>query len=225
MLEQSDNRNTDGLVRRFGFAAINATINLIGMSRSHLYHRIGCRANAAGQVQPWHHNQLTLRDITKLYERVENGGLLGTGIYRDKFWQYMPGGVTSTTGPLADMIRSEAASAGLTTSEQNQFLANVVAYSKGGSYDMCPDGAPPCDPPTSYVRTVGGIIYLPFKGRAGIVSHAYVYGRFLDHFKVSCTFAQVNAGTCATWETASDALQNLAVETFRKIVRQALATW
>ncbi len=225
MLEQSDNRATDGILRRFGFSAINATIAAIGMSRSHLWHRVGCPSNAAGQVQPWRHNVLTLRDITKLYERVQNGGLLGTGIYRDKFWEYMPGGVIDDSGALADMIVDEANDAGLSVSERNQFLSKVVSYAKGGSYGLCPDDAPPCNAPVSQVRTVGGIIYLPFKGRAGIVSRAYVYGRFLDHFEVDCTFGQVDAGSCPAWETATDALQTLAVQTFRKIVRDALATW
>ena len=41
----------------------------------------------------------------------------------------------------------------------------------------------------------------------------------------NCTFAQVDNNTCAAWVTASNALSKLGVETFRKIVKDALATW
>jgi hypothetical protein len=224
MLEQSDNRNTDALVRLFGFTAINNTIdNVIGMSRTHLYHRIGCPG--AASPQPWRHNRLTLRDIAKLYEKVQNGSLLGTGSMRDTFWQYMGGGQIGS-GALATMINNEAVAAGLTAGERADFLSRVVAYSKGGSYGLCPDGGGACNPPTWEIRTTGGIIYLPFKNsRGGIVSTAYVYGRFLDHWESNCTFAQVDNNTCAAWVTAPNALSKLGVETFRKIVKDALATW
>jgi hypothetical protein len=224
MLEQSDNRTTDAVVRRFGFNAINSTIdNVIGMSRSHLYHRIGCPG--AASPQPWRHNELTLRDISRLYEKVHNGDLLGTGAMRDTFWQYMAGGQIGS-GALATMINNEAIAAGLTAGERADFLARVVAYSKGGSYGLCPDGGGACNPPTWQIRTVGGIIYLPFKNaRGGIVATPYVYGRFLDHWQSNCTFTQINNNNCPAWTTASNALAKLAVETFRKIVKDALATW
>jgi hypothetical protein len=224
MLEQSDNRTTDALVRLFGFAAINATIdNVIGMSRSHLYHRIGCAS--AASPQPWRHNRLTLRDIARLYEKVQNGDLLGTGAMRDTFWQYMGGGQIGD-GALKNMILAEAQAAGLTASERTQFANNVIAYSKGGSYGLCPDGGGACNPPTWEIRTTGGIIFLPFKSRGGaIVSTPYVYGRFLDHWESNCTFAQVDNNTCAPWVIATNALNKLAVETFRKIVKDALSTW
>jgi hypothetical protein len=224
MLEQSDNRNTDALVRLFGFAAINDTIdNVIGMSRTHLYHRIGCPHDAS--PQPWRHNRLTLRDIAKLYEKVHNGSLLGTGSMRDTFWQYMGGGPIGD-GALKNMILAEAQAAGLSASERTQFADNVVAYSKGGSYGLCPDGGGACNPPTWEIRTTGGIIYLPFKNAGGsLVPTPYVYGRFLDHWESSCTFDQVDNNTCAAWVTASNALTKLGVETFRKIVKDALATW
>ena len=32
-LQQSDNRTTDALTRRYGFAGLNATINLAGMTK------------------------------------------------------------------------------------------------------------------------------------------------------------------------------------------------
>ena len=101
MLEQSDNRNTDALVRLFGFNAINDTIdNVIGMSRTHLYHRIGCRRRMR---HPSRGVTTSSRCATsrKLYEKVQNGGLLGTGSMRDTFWQYMPGGGQIGNGALA----------------------------------------------------------------------------------------------------------------------------
>ena len=207
MMKQSDNRATDGVVIRYGFAAINATAALVGMSKTALNHRIGCDRDSppAG----WAHNQLTLNDAGLLYEKVENGTLLGTGTYRTKFYEYMAGGPISTTSEIADIIRDEATHLGMSALEADQFIANTKARSKGGSYDSCPDtGA--CNPPYWYIRTSGGTIWMPYKNLTGtIVPTPYVYGRFVDKLALNCSFksaAQTDAqyaAACPAWKKAS----------------------
>lgn len=220
MMEQSDNRATDAVVNRYGFAAINATADLVGMTKTELYHRIGCDRDSppAG----YHANELTLRDAALLYEKVENGTMLDTSTYRSLFYSYMNDGVVG--GDLATMIGSEAALAGLTSSEISAFKAATTSASKGGSYGLCPDSGS-CDPSSRQIRTVGGIIWVPFKNGLGvIVPTAYTYGRFFD-VTVNCSFASVKAGTCAAYNTVAAANNTIAVEMFRAIIKQAVTTW
>ena len=85
-------------------------------------------------------------------------------------------------GALQDMILAEATAAGLSATERNRSWPSATR-SKGGAYGYCPnfDGSGTCDPPTVQSRTVGGIIWLPFKGASGsIVETPYVYGRYWD---------------------------------------------
>lgn len=219
----SDNRTTDALTNRYGFAALNATAAQAGMTKSGLFHRIGC--GSAAPPQPRTHNAFTLRDAGRIYERVENATLLDAS-HRDQLYGYMGGG-TLGNGALKDMIVAEANAAGLSASERDQFLARVATRSKGGSYDSCPNwgGNDPCNPDVVSSRTVGGVIWLPVKGRTGAVTDAaYVYGRYFET-RLDCTFASVDAGTCADFNANVTGMNAVAVEMFRAEVKQALATW
>ena len=51
MLQNSDNRTTDALTRRYGFASLNALADTAGMTRTNLNHRIGCPR--ASSPSPW----------------------------------------------------------------------------------------------------------------------------------------------------------------------------
>ena len=73
-LQQSDNRTTDALTRRYGFSGLNATKDLAGMTNSKVNHRIGCPGKAS--PQPLTHNALTLRDAGKIYEGIADLTLL-----------------------------------------------------------------------------------------------------------------------------------------------------
>lgn len=221
-LVNSDNRTTDALTRFYGFTGLNNTKTLAGMTNSKVNHRIGCPGKAS--PQPVTHNALTLTDAGKIYEKIQNGTLLNT-TNRDLLYTYMLGGPIGTGG-LQDMIRSEAATAGLTATETNAFVAAVSTRSKGGSYGYCPnfDGSGTCNPPTVNSRTVGGLIWIPFKSSGNIVKTPYAYGRYFDS-QSNCTWASINAGTCASFTNNSNGMGTISVEMFRAEVKKALATW
>lgn len=222
-LTNSDNRTTDALTRLYGFAGLNATASLAGMTSSKVNHRIGC--NPKSGPQPHTHNALTLTDAGKIWEKVQNGTLLDA-THRNLLYTYAPGGVIGT-GPLRNMIVSEAVAAGLTSTEQAQFLTSVVMESKGGSYGYCPnfDGSGICNPPTLHSRTVGGVFSLPFKSSAGtVVNTPYVFGRYFDS-QTSCTWSSVTNGTCTAFNNNQSGMDTVAVEMFRAEVKKALATW
>jgi len=229
MLQQSDNRATDALTNRYGFAGLNATIALAGLTKSSINHRIGCPV--ASSPQPRTNNAFTLRDAGRIYEGVQNTTLLDT-TNRNQLYSYLLGGPIGS-GALRDMILAEAAAAGLSPAEQDSFVAHVSTRSKGGSYDSCPnfDGSGVCNPDIRVARTVGGIIWLPFKtgtspAGAGtpIVDTPYVYGRYYNT-TLSCTFASVDASTCAGLNSNAAGMNVVAVEMFRAEVKKALATW
>jgi hypothetical protein len=220
MLRQSDNRMTDALLNRYGFAGINATAALAGMTRSHVYHRIGCPSKSS--PQPWRDNELTLRDAGKIYEGVENGTLLDAS-RKNTLYGDLVGGTVSSTSALGQMITQEAQAAGLTPTEINTFLANTTSLSKGGSYDQCPTSGS-CNPGDFVSRTAGGTIWIPFKSAGAITTQAYVWGRYFNA-QFNCSFASVKANTCAGYNNEVNGMNTVAVETYRAVVKQALATW
>jgi len=220
----SDNRTTDGLTRYYGFSGLNNTISLAGMTSSSVNHRIGCPGKAS--PQPVQHNWLTLRDAGRIYEKVQNGTLLNS-THRDMLYGYMWGGVIGTgSGSLQSMVRSEATAAGLTSTEANSFLNNMVVRAKGGSYGYCPnfDGSGTCNPPTVHSRTEGGVMWIPFKSNGTIVKTPYVYGRYWNS-QTNCSWSQVSGGTCTAFNNNQSGLGTMYVEMFRAEVKKALATW
>ena len=118
--------------------------------------------------QPRTNNALTLRDAGRIYEGVQNATLLNA-TNRDQLYAYMNGGSIGA-GTLRTMIEQEAAAAGLSPAEADQFVDRVATRSKGGSYDSCPnfDGSGACDPDTRLSRTAGGVIWLPFRSGADV---------------------------------------------------------
>ena len=136
-MQQSDNRTTDALTRRYGFNALNAVIDLAGMTKSAMNHRIGCPI--ASSPQP--------RDAQRpdpARRRADLRGHPGTSFldvtHRNLLYGYMSGGPIGE-GALRDMIIAEAEAAGLTDDEVDDFVARVSTRSKGGSYDSCPNFA------------------------------------------------------------------------------------
>ncbi len=220
MMQQSDNRTTDAVTRKYGFSKLNTTIAVAGMTKSKLHHRIGCPAKSS--PQPWKNNKLTLVDAGKIYEKVENLTLLDA-TRRDALYGFMSGGPIGD-GALKDMIIAEANAAGLSAADRDLFVSRVVARSKGGSYGLCPKSGN-CDPKVIEDRTVGGTIWLPTRSRAGgIVDNPFVYGRFFNT-TFNCTFDAVDDGNCSSYNKVADGIGVVGVEMFRLAVRQALATW
>jgi Beta-lactamase enzyme family len=215
MMEQSDNRATDAVLNEFGMDAINDTADFVGMDDSHINHRIGCPGNAS--PSPFKSNELTLHDAGLLYEGVANGSLLGTGTFRDSFYDYMLNGV----GGWEDVVDEEAAKLGLSSAVADDFLDNMTTAVKGGSYTNgadCPQG-------TSGVcelirRTGFGRLSLPFKGRTGeIVPRNYVYGSFVDGvFKCG-------SNCDGEIEVIGDVRSAAHFEMLRPRIKAALMTW
>jgi hypothetical protein len=176
MMEQSDNRTTDAVVNTFGMNAINNTADFVGMDDTQVNHRIGCPRDAS--PSPYESNELTLHDAGLLYEGVANGTLLGTGSIRDTFYDYM---LNSVNG-WKDVVDEEAAKLGLSQAVADDFLANMTAAVKGGSYTNTPDCPDDVSGVCKVLRRTGfGVLSLPFKGRTGeIVPKDYVYGSFVD---------------------------------------------
>ena len=217
MLESSDNRTTDAVVRRYGFTALNQTRVLAGMTNSDLNHRIGCQA--AASPQPLQENVLTLVDDGKIWEGVENGTLLDTthrNLLYSRTW-----GWTKASGALRTMVLQEAANAGLTSAERTAFADGIRRKAKGGGYGFCRNSS--CTQLRS-ISTDGGILWVPVKGRGGlIVPRAYVHGRFMDtHNTYNCTSSDYN-NVC---QPALNAFTSeIDLEVVRTIVRDALKTY
>lgn len=218
MLESSDNRTTDAVVRRYGFTALNQTRVLAGMTNSDLNHRIGCPG--AASPQPLEPNVLTLVDAGKIWEGVESRTLLDT-THRTLLYN-RTGGWTGASGSLRTMILQEATNAGLTTAEANAFADGVRRKAKGGGYGFCRNG-----PICTQLRTIsthGGTLWVPVKGRGGvIVPRAYVHGRFMDtHDTYDCTSSNYKE-VCQP--TLSAFTSEIDLEVVRTIVRDALKTY
>jgi len=217
MLESSDNRTTDAVVRRYGFNALNQTRVLAGMTKSDLNHRIGCPA--ASSPQPQQPNVLTLYDAGKIWEGVENGTLLDTthrNLLYNRTW-----GWTGASGALRTMILQEAANAGLTSEEATAFADGIRRKAKGGGYGFCRNDS--CTKLRS-ISTDGGILWVPVRARGGIiVPRAYVHGRFMDtHSTYDCTSSDYK-NVC---QPALNAFTSkIDLEVVRTIVRDALKTY
>jgi hypothetical protein len=211
-LMSSDNRTTDALTNRYGFVQLNETAALAKMTRTHLYHRIGCDEDAS--PQPYHANELTLRDAGRIYEGIHDGTLLDTN-YRDWLYSNMPGGAPKADTPLGAMITKEADAAGLTADETKAFLEQTYTVVKGGSYHDC-SWLGGCD----VKSTAGGMVNVPFK--TGAV--AYVYGRFYN-VHVDCSWDEITDKDCTRYNTMTGAYNDVAVEMFRKVIKEAVATW
>lgn len=219
MMERSDNRATDAVVNLFGLSAINDTADDVGMSQTEVNHRIGCPGSSTS-------NELTLRDIGRLYEGVADGTELDSSL-RDEFYDYMPQGTSGWFG----VVDQEAAALGMSAGDIAAFKEAIRGASKGGSYTNgvgCPSG-------TSGVcqllrRTGAGVVYLPFRtGRSGsIVLEPYVYGSFVDG-PFSCGPSNVveDKETACDDEITTIGMVRSAAhrEMMRGPIRQALQTW
>lgn len=222
MMKNSDNRMTDAIYNRFGKAAINATANLPGvnMTKTELYHRIGCPAAASDQ--PFHANELTLVDDGRLFEAVarKTSPILGTNTYRNQFYSYMATG----KGTFSDIVNQEAASLGK-SGVASSFYNNLKGAFKPGGYG---NGAGTCDEngcTHAILRsTGGGLVSLPFKSpRIGIYYKSYVYGAFIDGL-FDC-----GPGDDTDCQQENDALPPARAKAYQEMlrpqIRAALMTW
>ncbi len=173
-------------------------------------------------------NDFTLVDAGKLYESVVNGSKLIGHRARRLLAAHGPAAESHRRSGIGQIVVAEANAIGMTTAKRNSFLANMRTRSKGGSYDIC---GTTCNPYT-YIRTVGGVITIPTKSRAGAtVLTNYVYGRFADGLNIPCQVKGPNESVaaaearCSKYKNANAALTKVGTEMFRSIIKSALKTW
>lgn len=162
-MENSDNRRTQALRVYFGEANLNATAQALGMTDTLLQHRLGCASGADGAINQPH--QLTLVDITKLYEAVAGNYLL-TNANRETFYSLMSDGL----GAIGTVIDEEAAKLGLGAAATQAFKDDVRTAAKAGSYTLN----------SERYNSIGGWIRLPNKVRGRQISKEFVFGLFID---------------------------------------------
>ena len=219
MMRISDNRTTRGTVLRYGFTAINATADLIGMVGTQLRHNIGCAYYnfATGKIDPTNmRNDTTASDLARLYEGVWQSTAVG-GVGRTEFLESANPG-TGVSSALQTIINQEATSLGKSAATATSFGALVKSWSKGGSYNTClPNSGGGCGQKV-IIRSGAGIIQFPIKVSGATQYRTYVFGRFISDVPVP--------DWTATFMTPfEDAYSKAANELYREVVRSALATW
>ena len=165
MMEKSDNQSTNAVQEHFGNgnaasgrAAMNRTAyTVLKLSRrTKLNHKLGCGGPTNDPA-----NKLTLKDIAKLYEKVETGALTGT--HKTKFYDLMLTG-KSQFQTIADQ---EGKKLGLSSSVINSFKSGIKTAAKAGSFTS---GG-------KKYSSIGGWVSLPVKTGA---AREYTFGYFRD---------------------------------------------
>lgn len=242
MMTASDNRTTRAITLFFatdpankgpsGIAAIESVgFNTAGMVNTFIdQDLIGC-GYAGGK-----RNQTTLADLGRLYERVENGSLLGTGVHRTEFYQPMNGGAFGTGGienTIRGVVQAEGTSLGKTQAQINDFIARMDWRFKPGGYGFgCDNGFTPCTAGYITISTQAGRLTLPRKVRGILTERDYVFGNYVSDLN-TCdpSLPAGNSASCAACPTCDtdnqrDAvLTNVRKELFRTVIRENLATY
>jgi hypothetical protein len=165
MLENSDNVRTRMFIDMFGFAAINATAQSLGMTSTNLTIYPGCGIT----------NQMTLSDVAKIYEGIADGNLL-TSASVATLYAHMPAAAGDFTHVLSNvnpMIDQEAASiGGLSASQIASFKSALQLHYKAGSDTWC---TPSC---LEY-RAISGTADIPICDGTSRFSQSYVWGIFI----------------------------------------------
>jgi Beta-lactamase enzyme family len=223
MMERSDNRTTQTITDLFGAAAINATAQQVGMTGTQFASTLG--SGIAG-------NFLTLADAAKLYEKVLDGTLLGSGtVAQTQFFRLMidenatdeeqfDDNQDGLRQSLIDIVISEAARRlGLPSTSvavielANSYLNKVKRGAKGGSYTI-PNG----NNEWRLTRTTGGWLELPTSN--GLGSKRYVYGAFVEN-----AIAPQTPVDNPEFAKVENAIGNATEIMFRSIIRSSLQTW
>ncbi|MCC6671179.1 MAG: serine hydrolase [Planctomycetes bacterium] len=200
MMNDSDNARTKAITTLLGGG--NATAGLtyltnsaaaLGMTGTDVNHHIGCGTPA---------NVTTLVDLGKLHEQVINGYL---GAQRQKFYDimmntYQGGGYA--LGRLGTVVDQEAASVGLSASQEAAFRSYFFIAGKRGGYGV----------DSRYHHTWAGYFRVPFYSvTQGVSFQEYVGGAF--------------CGTATNDANANDAAAIGAAEILRERVRASMLTF
>ncbi len=166
MLQQSNNRYTEGVRARYGTAAIVSNAHLVGASNVGINHMIGCLANLPGAVE----NTITLNDLYAIHTAA-SGGMLGAqeSTFRGLFWNYGQ----SPALPVDSVVTEELAQSGLSGADVAEFLSYFRMSAKGGGYTV--NGVEH--------RSWGFYMSVPIKAfGCAIVNREFFFGTFInDH--------------------------------------------
>jgi hypothetical protein len=152
-------------------------------------------------------NSATLRDLGHLYERVAQGTILNPP-NRTTFYSRMlnysgPNNSHSLFNVVTGVIQQQAASLGVSGSDQQTFLSNLEMAFKAGSLNVS----------RSYAST-SGWISLPVRQRDGSLgAREYVFGAFVDAY----TFANFGISSSNTPQVTGELL--------RPVINSALSTF
>lgn len=239
MMAQSDNRFTRTVTLLYGdnvasqaakgisgIAALeNLAFNSLGMTDTFMdQDLIGC-AYANGK-----RNQTTLADLGRLYERVENGSVLGVGTHRESFYRPMNGGKFTDGSEVSMRMRAivnqEAAAQG---KSGDSFNAAMEWRHKGGSYTIFCENASftPCTEGFISISTMAGRLTVPRRVNGQIVERDYVFGSYssdlnaCDDMGTPCSICP----NCTNVDDRDEVLQKVQLELFRTVIRENLATF
>ena len=197
MMWYSDNAATDAIVRHLERDSINFFGEFLGMDSTQIHHVLGCGGPTA--------NQLTLADITWLYERSTT---VLNDAHQEIFRSLMSGkndtiDFTGAWGSLSSIIDEEGAALGLSSQERAAFKSRVRFANKAGGYQLWRNGR------WEWFTSNAGWIRLPTCPNGSQVDREYVFGFFVDG---------------ATNEAGVDArFRSLRGEILREQLRSALA--
>lgn len=161
MMVNSDNKRTNAIQDHFTQGLINQTAhNVVGMSwETELNHKFGCGGPTNDPA-----NRMTIADLTLLYERYVKGELLDAA-YMDAFEDLMLSEDVSTFWD--GLINTEAASLGLTQTQEDDFRADLRFAHKAGNWSTTHESR-------------GGFVELPNRTCKGVAPIQYAYGVFVD---------------------------------------------
>lgn len=244
MMEISDNRTTRAITLSYGAGATTTARGISGIAVLEQVAFNSAQMTSTFMDQPrigcgyddGRRNQTTLADFGRLYERVENGTLLGTGAFRTQFYQPMNGGAFGTTGnesAIRQVVMQEGASLGKTAAQVNSFIGLMEWRAKGGGYGIgCSNAFTPCTKGFISIRTLAGRLTLPRKVAGFITERDYVFGNYSTDLNACRTNVPVGQSdscnqcpTCKTESAQEAALTTVTKEQFRSIIRENLATF
>jgi len=206
MMWVSDNRMTRGILERYGKPAMLSYASSLGLTSTSINHNIGCPTAST-------HNYTTLIDLGRIYEGFQTGKVTSNATWKAQFRSRMLnqsnyGGFNSLICPI---VKQEASSLGMTTTQANGFCSRMTFIAKGGDYYY--GGSVPRYESHDDVWLAG----LPAKARDGSFAVRYfVIGEFVDQIHIDSASEATAVGT---------ARSKIKQEALRPQIRAALQTW
>ncbi|MBZ8182705.1 serine hydrolase [Oscillatoria salina] len=204
MMKSSNNQSTNAIQELFGNGdtargreVINRMAhNVVGMSNdTAINHKFACGGPNNNPA-----NQLTLKDITLLYQQIATNSNVLDPKTRTTFYQLMLGKTNNLFNFVETVIDDEASKIGVTGTDLQSFKSQIEMAYKAGNI--------PYNSQINSHISIAGWIEIPFKNRTQIVPRQYTFGIFVDE----ATQNSVN-------------LASVTAELLREEIRAALKTF